>query len=180
MSWLLHHTWAAPLTVLGLVVLLLFRLDAQQQQEMETMRRDAALEAERRAAGIVNDLGSTISSRLGALRTAGVRFTETSDSVARAAFFTAVDSATRELSGLSAISLVGADGTPQLGSGAYLGRNGLVLASDTIVRNPYLRAMATMRPAASVMIDRISIRFGDRIGSREVVPRRDCVLCCQK
>src|SRR5690606_3728287 len=52
------------------------------------------------------------------------------------------------------ISLIQADGTVQLGTGAYLGRAGLTVASDTIVRNPYLRAIATMRPTASVLVDR--------------------------
>ena len=154
MSWLLRHSWVAPLAVFGLVMLVVFRLDVQQQQELEAARRDAALAAERQAGLVVNEIGSTIAIRLGALRTAGVRFMETPDSAPRAAFFAAVDSATRELTGLSAISLVRSDGIAEPGPASSFGRPGLTLQSDTIVRNPYLRALATMRPAASVLIDR--------------------------
>jgi PAS domain S-box-containing protein len=153
MSWLLRHNWAAPLIVLLLTFMLLLRLDDQQRGELRTAQREAAAAAERRAAGLADEIGNTVSSRVGALRAADVRFTQIGDSVSEAAFFAAIDSATRDLSGLSAISLVQPTGEVQQGAGAYLGRPGLDLQTDTVVRNPYMRSIATMRAAASGLVD---------------------------
>ncbi|MEX2582854.1 MAG: ATP-binding protein [Gemmatimonadota bacterium] len=152
MGWLMRHTWVAPVVVLLLTFSLLMRLDDQQRRELDNAHREAAAEAERRASRLADEIGNTVSSRVGALRTAKIRFTEVNDSVSEAAFFAAVDSATRDISGLSAISLVQPTGEVQQGGGAYLGRRNLSLA-DTVVQNPYLRAIATMRSSASTLID---------------------------
>ncbi|MEX2570315.1 MAG: ATP-binding protein [Gemmatimonadota bacterium] len=153
MSWLLRHSWVAPLVVIVLMFALLMRLDEQQRQELETARRDAAAEAERGASNLADEIGNTVSSRVGALRTAKVRFSEVTDSISEAAYFAAIDSATRDMSGLAAISLAQSVTEIQQGSGAYLGRIGLELSADTVVRNPYLRSISTLRTAASVLIE---------------------------
>src|SRR5690606_3853315 len=84
--------------------------------------RAASAAAGPRAAGLADEIGHPGGSRVGALRTAKIRFAEVSDSISEAAFFAAIDSATRDLSGLSAISLVQPTGEVQQGSGAHLGR----------------------------------------------------------
>jgi PAS domain S-box-containing protein len=152
-DWMLRHPWAAPAFILAIVVLLLMRLDEQQRSELDTARREAASEAERSAAALADEIGNTVSSRIGALRTAKIRFSQMRDSVSEAAFFAAVDSATRDLSGLGAISIVHPDGTIQAGSGALLSRQGVDLATDSTVRNPYLQAISTMRASASGLLD---------------------------
>jgi PAS domain S-box-containing protein len=151
MGWLLRHTWAAPVLVLAIVFAILLRLDDQQRAELEAGRRAAAAEAERSASALADEIGNTVSSRIGALRTAKIRFTQVQDSISEAAFFAAIDSATRDMSGLSAISIVHGDGTIQHGSGSFIGRAGLDLEADTLVGNPYRRAVATMRASASAL-----------------------------
>lgn len=153
MGWMLRHAWVAPVAVLGIVVLLLIRLDGEQRGDLAAAQRDAAADAERLASDLADEIGNVVSSRVGALRTAKVRFTQVQDSISEAAFFEAVDSATRDLSGLSAISVVNPDTTVRAGNGAYLGRRGLDIEADTIVRNPYLRSTLTMRPAATGLLD---------------------------
>lgn len=153
MRWMLRHNWAAPLVVVTLVFVLLLRLDEQQQSELETTRREAATHAERRASALADEIGNTVATRIGALRTAKIRFTQVRDSISEASFFAAIDSATRDMSGLSSISLVYPDGSIQSGTGAYIGRSGLSLESDTVVATPYRRAVATMRYTATGLLD---------------------------
>src|SRR5690606_12490416 len=68
-------------------------------------------------------------------------------------FFAAVDSATRDMAGLNAISVITAGGEIRQGNGAMIGRRGLEVATDTVVRNPYLRAIATQQAAATGVLD---------------------------
>ncbi len=153
MAWLLKYHWAAPAIVLVLAVALLVRLDDQQRGALRNAQREAAAEAELRASSLADDIGNVVSSRIGALSTVKIQFTQVRDSISEASFFAAVDSATRDMSGLTAVSLVFPGGEIQSGNGAFLGRPGIDIATESSVRNPYARAIATMRPAATALLD---------------------------
>jgi PAS domain S-box-containing protein len=157
LRWLLQREWLAPLVVLGLVVGLLFRLDHQQSRELESERRELSAQAERRAARLADVLGNTVSVRVGSLRSAQLQLTQVSDSISEHTFFAVLDSITRDLSGLTAISLIRPDGSLHQGGGAMLGRPGLEL-EDTVIRAPYQRAIASMRTAATGVVERPSGR----------------------
>jgi PAS domain S-box-containing protein len=149
MGWLLRHEWAAPLIVLALVFLLLLRLDQQQRRELESARARAQNVADRRASRLGDELGNTISARIGTLSSAKLNLTQVSDSISERTFFAALDSATRDVVGLNAISVVGQDGQLKLGRGAVIGTDGLRLETDSVVRNPYTRAIATQASTAT-------------------------------
>jgi PAS domain S-box-containing protein len=161
-SWLLRsllrREWLAPLVVLGLVLVLLVRLDHQQSRELESERREAAAQAERRASRLADLLGNTVSVRIGSLKSAQLQLTRINDPQSERDFFAVLDSITRDLPGLTAMSLVQADGSIQQGSGAMIGRAGLDPETDSIVRNPYLRAITSMRTTATGVIERPSGR----------------------
>jgi PAS domain S-box-containing protein len=153
MSWLLRREWVAPLLVLAVVFALLIRLDQQQRAELESARRDAALGAERNASQLADQIGNALSERIGALRSAKLRLTQVRDSISEKTFFAALDSATRDLTGLNAISVVQPDLDIQRGSGALVGRPGLDLTVDTVVRNPFQLALLTKHTAATPVLD---------------------------
>jgi PAS domain S-box-containing protein len=153
MSWLLRREWVAPLAVLVLVFALLLRLDRQQRAELDSARRDVELLAERQAADFATVISSTVSARIGALRTAKLQLTQVSDSISEQTFFMALDSVTRDLTGLSAISVVRPDGTIQRGNGGWIGKAGVTLDRDTVVMAPFRRAMATKLPTASGVVE---------------------------
>ncbi|MBW3631167.1 MAG: GAF domain-containing protein, partial [Gemmatimonadetes bacterium] len=153
MSWLLQREWVAPLIVLGMTFLLLVRYDQQQRGELEAARQEAAMEARESAARLADAIGNAVSTRIGALRTASLEVTQVSDAVSERTFFAALDSATRDLAGLTSISVIRANGELRQGNGALLGRHGLDLQTDTVVRNPYHRAILTQRATATGVVD---------------------------
>ncbi len=155
---LVRREWLAPLVVLALVLLLLVRLDHQQNREIESERREAAALAERRAARLADLLGNTVSVRIGSLKSAQLQLTRVNDPLSERTFFAVLDSITRDLPGLTAMSLVQADGSIQQGSGAIIGRAGLDLEADSVVRNPYLRSITSMRTTATGVVERPSGR----------------------
>ena len=83
--------------------------------------------ADRRASRLGDALGNTISARIGTLSSAKLNLTQVSDSISERTFFAALDSATRDVVGLNAISVVGQDGQLKLGRGAVIGTEGLVI-----------------------------------------------------
>jgi PAS domain S-box-containing protein len=154
MRWLLQREWVAPLIVLGLVFALLLRLDEQQRTELTAARQDAAMSAREYAARLADAIGNAVSTRIGALRTASLQLTQVSDSISERTFFAALDSATRDLGGLTAISVVRASGDLRQGSGALVGRQrGLDLRTDSVVRNPYQRAIVMKRVTATGVLE---------------------------
>jgi PAS domain S-box-containing protein len=153
MSWLLRREWVAPAAVLALVLLLLVRLDQQQSGDLEAARREASSDAERQASALADEIGNVVSSRIGALRTAKLNLTQVQDSVSERTFFAALDSATQDLTGLNAISVIRADGDVQSSSGALVGGPGLDVGADSVVRNPHLRAIRGMRVAATPVLE---------------------------
>jgi PAS domain S-box-containing protein len=152
-DWLMQHEWLAPVLVLILAFALIFRLDREQVENLNAARAEAEAQAELQAGEFAGEIGITISNRLGTLNTGKLRLSQVSDSASERAFFATLDSLTRDVQGLSAISVVRKDGSIQQGSGAALGRVGLQLESDSVVRAPYLKAIATRRPAATGVLD---------------------------
>ncbi len=154
LDWILRREWLAPLLVLVLMFGLLFVLDRQQRREMQGVQREASAQAELRAARIADEIGNTISSRVGALGTLKLRLTSVSDSISEETFFAAVDSATKDLAGLNAMSVIRpATGEIQQGPGALIGRQGLSLETDSVVRNPYVRAIGSHQTTATGVLD---------------------------
>jgi hypothetical protein len=144
----LRHPWIAPLVVLGLVVVLLFRLDAQQRDALDSARRDAAANAERRGSALADEIGNAINERIGALRATRIR-----EAVADSTILAAVDSAARDISGVSAVSFIFADGTILRGSNALLGSAGADIGRGSILGDPYVRSQETQRSAASGLVE---------------------------
>lgn len=153
MGWMLRHNLAAPAIVLAVVLMLLIRLDDQQRGRLDTMHREAAAEAEREAVALADEIGNIVASRVGALSVAKIRLAQVSNGISDPAFFAAVDSATMSLAGLTAMSVIDQAGNVENGTGAWLNRPPIMLQTDSVVRNPYMRALATKRPAATGAIE---------------------------
>lgn len=158
MDWLLRHPYVVPLVVVALVFLLLIRLDGETKRDLETARKDAATLASRDASDFAEEISKAVSTRIGALQTARLGLEEVEDSASEVRFFAAVDSIARDLVGLSGIAVVRQDGTIQQGSGSVLGRAGLDLGRDTVLRNAYARALATRSLTATAVLDLRSSR----------------------
>lgn len=153
MNWLYKRPWVAPLLILLPVLAGLLVLDRLQTREMEADEREARSRTERRASQLADEIGNTIANRIGALRTRKMQFTQMSDSVSAQTFSAAVDSVTRDLTGLTSISVITPDGRIQRGTDASIGRRGLEIPGDTVVTQPYRRALHTGRPAATGVFD---------------------------
>jgi PAS domain S-box-containing protein len=173
MSWLLKREWVAPLVVIVLMFALLLRLDQEQRNDLTNRQREAAAGAERRASRLADEIGNAVSTRIGALKTAKLQLTQVSDSISERTFFAALDSATRDLGGLNSISVIRSNGEVQQGSAALFGRPGLDVTTDTVVRNPYLRAIATKKATATPVLD---LPGGRRVIIFDPVVSRDSTL----
>jgi PAS domain S-box-containing protein len=158
-NWFVRYGHLLPIVFLSVVVALLALVDRQLARQAESSRQAVAATAQRRAAQIGDQIGNAVNIRTGALRAANPRSLDVaSDSAAQARFFAAVDSVTRDLSGLIAISVIDSTGTAQRAPDAAIQRRGLDLAADTVVRNPYLRAMQTQRTTATGVIEHVTGR----------------------
>jgi PAS domain S-box-containing protein len=155
---LTRREWITPVVVLVLVLTLLVRLDHQQRRAVESERGQASAEAQRNASRLADLLGNTISVRIASLRNAPRPISGGVDEEDEAEFVALLDSLTRDLPGLTAISVIDVDGRLHLGSGAMVGRPGLDLESDTVVSSPYRRSISTMRATATGLVERASGR----------------------
>jgi PAS domain S-box-containing protein len=128
-------------------------LDLQVRRELEARRLAAATAAERSASALGDEIGNTVSSRIGAMRIAKLQFTHAGDSVAERAFLAAADTARVDLAGLVAISVAYSDSGILRGAGAVLGTREAMLRGDTTVANPYRRAIADRRSTATGVLE---------------------------
>jgi PAS domain S-box-containing protein len=149
--------WLYPLLAVALVFIVVVLLDLYVRRELEASRRDASTAAERMASALGDQIGNTISVRIGAMRAARLRFSPSRDPLASAAFLAAADSATRELIGLAAISVVSADSVIVPGTGSVL-REHPRLLRDTVVQSAYRRALADRRTSATPMLETPTVR----------------------
>jgi PAS domain S-box-containing protein len=152
-SWIWSRSWLLPLIVLVSILGFVAVLDRQQVRDFEAAERESAAAAERRASAIADEIGNTVSTRVGALRTAKLQFTSVRDSLPEQAFLAAADSVTKDLVGLAAVSVVFPDTTLQKGVAAVLGSRGAELHRDTAVAGPYGRALATRQLTATGVLE---------------------------
>jgi len=158
-SWIVGRRGRAlPWLVLLLVLIATYLIDRQWRQGQVAAAERAEARAEAGASTIADAIGNVMAERIGSLTAPKLRFTPVEDSVSEATFSAAVDSVTGDLTGLDAISEVGVDGKTNAGPNALLGRPGFDPAADTVVRYPFLRALTTKRPAATVLIERAGLR----------------------
>lgn len=157
-NWYLRRGWVIPPLILLLVVALLWGVDRQQATEIASAQREAASRAEARASILTDELGNAISRRIGALQAQKLQFTQVRDSVSQTTFSAAVDSVVKDLGGLISISVIGEDGALQRGSDASIGRRGMDVLRDTLVRNPYLRALNTRRATSTGVLEHFAGR----------------------
>jgi PAS domain S-box-containing protein len=148
-----EREWVLPLLVMAITVFVLVAMDRQQSREAEALQREASAEAERMAASLADEIGNTLANRVGALNAAKLQFTEVRDSISEELFAAAVDSATQDLAGLTAISVVYPDGRIQRGSGAVIGRPGATLDREGTVAEAYRRALATGEITATGVVE---------------------------
>jgi PAS domain S-box-containing protein len=156
--WSSRSVWLAPALVLLTVVVVLVLLDFQIGQQLASSEREQATAASREAAGLKEQIGQTISNRVGAMRAGKMQFTGVRDSISDGAFLSAADSATTDLAGLTAISVVYPDSAVLRGRGAMLDSRGHALLTDSALAVPYRRALSTRRITASSVISTSSGR----------------------
>ncbi|HJU65124.1 MAG TPA: ATP-binding protein [Gemmatimonadaceae bacterium] len=148
-----ERQWVVPLVVvLGFIALVGF-FDRLVVRELEARKREVQARAQTRAAALGDQIGNTVSNRIGAMRTAKLQFTPVHDSLSERAFLAAADSATKDLIGLSAISVIYADSTLVRGSGAALGGRGMSLFADSALVNAHRRALALRKPASTGVLE---------------------------
>ncbi|MBI4409483.1 MAG: GAF domain-containing protein, partial [Gemmatimonadetes bacterium] len=147
------RAWLVPLGAAALVVAITMTFDREQREALRAAKREAAAGAERRASVLADALGNSLSTRIGALTAAKLRFTAVEDSVSERTFAAALDSVTSQFTGLIAVSVVYASGRISRGGDALVGRAGTDLILDSAVAVPYGRARANGAPAATGVLD---------------------------
>ena len=151
-NWIYRREWAVPIVALLAVLALVVLFDYQQRRELQAERDRAEARAARRASVLAGEIENTVNNRVGALSAAKLQFTPVSDLVSERTFLASLDSATKHLVGLSAISVVHPGGKVLRGSGAAVG------GSDDVLRAPgaaeaYRRALQGTGLAASPVLD---------------------------
>ena len=144
-----------PLLAFGLVMTGVYfvageRADRQVRDLQAVERR-----AESRATLLANELENAINERLGALAATELQLTSVEDSVSRQTMISALDSVTTRLSGLVGISVIDVNSpdAPLRASGSVLGSRAASVATDSALRNPYLRALAMRTNTATGVLD---------------------------
>ncbi len=152
-SWFWARGWVAPVLVVGFMLAGTLIMDRQVKGDLTSREREVEAQAERRASVLADQVGNTVSNRAGAMRAAKLHFTPTSPTLSEQAFLAAADSATKDLLGLTAISIVYPDGGIYGSHTAMLGERGIALRQDTSIANAYDRAVAQRRVTASGVIE---------------------------
>ena len=149
--------WLYPVLAVILVVVIVAFLDRQVRRDYDATQRQAETEARQRGAVLGDRIGNTISDRIGVMRAAKLQFTPVRDSSANTLFLAVADSATRDLTGLAAISLIYEDTNLVRSPGAILGGRNAELQQADIV-DAYRRAISTRRTTATPIIETRSTR----------------------
>jgi PAS domain S-box-containing protein len=138
-----------PLGAFAVVIGLVFLFARERSGGIAREREQAHSAAELRASALANEVSNRVSTLLGALVAARLRFTSVEDSVAEATFLAALDSVVSSAApGLTGIAYID-PGTERIiaSPDAVLGVD--VTLQDTTVRNTYVRARTTKRQAAT-------------------------------
>jgi PAS domain S-box-containing protein len=152
-SWFWTRGWIAPLLVLSLFGLAGILMDRQVRTDFASHEREIEAQAERRASLLADQLGNTISSRIGAMRAARLQFSPAPDSFPERAFLAAADSATKDLFGLAAISAVYPNGEVQGTRTSLLSTRGTPPMRDPEFASAYERAVSQRRLTASGVVE---------------------------
>ncbi|MEX1184330.1 MAG: ATP-binding protein [Gemmatimonadota bacterium] len=147
--------YADLIPVLAFVVVtgIVFLFDRERSSRSARDLAQAESAAERRAGMLADALGNEVAARMGALSTAKSSFVAAEDSAALPTFVLSLDSVTTGMAGLSSVSVIYTRSEEVLTQqGSAFEREGAL--QDTAMRHPYLRALATRRPAATGVRDR--------------------------
>jgi PAS domain S-box-containing protein len=142
-----------PLGAFAVVIGLVFLFARERAGGVERELEQAQSAAELRTSALADEVSNQLSTRLGALVAARLRIRSRGDSVAESAFLAALDSVVSGAApGVTGISYIDPrteriSASPQ----AVLGTR--ITLEDTAVRNPYLRARATRRQAATLPLE---------------------------
>jgi PAS domain S-box-containing protein len=141
-----------PIGAFLLVIGIVFLFDRERATHPEREVAAAQSAAERRASALADEVGNQLSARLGALTTAKVAFGTITDEASEEAFMASLDTLTARSAGLAGVSLIAPETERvQRVPGTGLGQR--IMLSDTLVRHAYLRALGTMRPAATKVVN---------------------------
>ncbi|HET9983629.1 MAG TPA: ATP-binding protein [Longimicrobiales bacterium] len=146
MKWILgKYGWLVPLLAFLAVLAGTSVVDRERGGRVEAARRALQSNAQSRAGVLADQIGSAVSTRIGALTAAKLRFTQVQDSVSARLFNAAMDSVTSRLAGLERIHVLYPDTPlPRRAVGSTLD-----ITRDTALLNAYHRALASGRPAAT-------------------------------
>ena len=157
---------AVFITVLGVVYFIV----RQQSDEPQNRERAAEAEAIRKAGLVADHIEAAIDERISAGSAEALRFTLVEDSVSQRLLGAALDTVTTAYSGLLSISAIYPNGHILSATNAALGSPGAEPHIDTIVGNPFKRAQATRKMAASGIVD---LPRGKRVFIFDPVTRPD-------
>ncbi|HET7584458.1 MAG TPA: ATP-binding protein [Gemmatimonadaceae bacterium] len=143
-----HERWLFAAVMLGFVLLVVVA-NHFVQREFTASQRPKESAAERRASTLADQIGNTISNRIGALSVAKL----TTNVVPRPSILAAADSVTKNLVGLSGISVIASDTVVRGSSGATLTQRQLVAPDDTSFAAAYRRALELRRVSASGIVE---------------------------
>ncbi len=154
MKWITgRYGWLLPLAAFLLVLSGTWIFDRERGDRLQAARREAQAVATRRASVLSDQIGNALSTRIGALTAAKLRFTQVEDSVSERVFDAAMDSVTSHLAGLNAIHVLYPDSVRPADRRARRETPPLDIASDTAVANAYHRALAEKRVTATSVLD---------------------------
>ena len=147
-------------------------IDRARGNSVRAEERQAEVVAERGAGSLADMLGNELAVRIGSLAAAELQFTSLEDSLSRRSFMSALDTVTRRLGGLMAISVIyPATGRVLSQDGSVL-RAGGVAALPPAISDPYRRALSSRQLAASGVLEG---PFGRRVLVFSPVERGDTV-----
>ncbi|HEX9108544.1 MAG TPA: hypothetical protein VF832_14975, partial [Longimicrobiales bacterium] len=152
MKWITgKYGWLVPLLALLLVLAGTFLVDQQRGGRLDARQRELQANAQRRAALLADQIGNAVSTRIGALTAAKLRFTQVRDSVSASLFNASLDSVTSRIAGLQRIEAFYPDSIQHRHHRA--GSIVQALATDTALSRPYQLALATRHPTATGVLD---------------------------
>ncbi len=145
--------WILPLVAFLLLLGITFYLDRQNRRNMMGAREAAGAAAAGEAAILSEAISASVARRIGALAAAKLQFTQVEDSLSQQTFLAAVDSVISGFTGLSAVTVIRADGGMSASSGALLGRTWSDPLNIPAIAAAYGKARATGEPASTEVLD---------------------------
>ena len=142
-----------PLAVFATVLGGIIAIDRQQKSRSDSAEREAAAEAQQKAALLGEATRNVIASRLSAMAAAELQFTPVEDSVSQRTFAAAVDTVTSKFTGLTGISVIYPNGRISRGANALLGTRGADPLQVTPIGVAFRRAQQTRAVTATGIVE---------------------------